>query len=177
MIKKNLLAILFFIGIATNAPAQSNNIRKFGISADVGMATGVMSTRYPSTFGISVYYQLPVATNVAVIATAGYASFIGSDYDDYTGEKTPYGSYDAFPIKAGIKYYFNKRFYTEGQLGAAFGTQPEAKPAFAYAPGIGIEFDSGFGFGIRYEAWVIKRRNPDWNEDLNQVAVRIAYSF
>jgi hypothetical protein len=51
------------------------------------------------------------------------------------------------------------------------------KPAFAYAPGIGIDFDGGFGFGIRYEAWVMKRRQPDWNEDLNQVPVRVSYAF
>jgi hypothetical protein len=123
MIKKNLLAIFFFIGIATNAQAQSGNIRKLGISADLGMATGVISARYAGTFGVSLYYQLPVTTNVAVTAAVGYSTFVGSEYDYYTGEATPYSTYEAFPIKAGIKYYFNKRFYTEGQLGAAFGTQ------------------------------------------------------
>ncbi|WP_428330198.1 outer membrane beta-barrel protein [Mucilaginibacter sp.] len=167
--KKFLLALAVLGATAISSFAQTTSgTGKFSIGVDAALPLGTASDVYSSGFGISLKYEVPIAINTDVTFSGGYEAFIvKSDVKNAFGTKSSYGF---VPIKAGLKYYFNQGFFGEAQLGAAFSTESGGGTAFAYSPGIGYTFTSGFEAGVRYEGW-----SKDGTFD--QVALRLAYRF
>jgi hypothetical protein len=161
--KKILLALLILGGTAFTTFAQSKDGGKFSIGFEAGLPVGDAHNFYSSVFGGSLKYELPIAESTFFTLSAGYNSFKVKEI--FGG-----GSNGAIPLKAGIKYYFDRGFFAEGQLGAAFSTQSGGGTAFVYAPGIGYTFDGGFEAGVRYEGW-------SHNGTISQVGLRLAYRF
>jgi hypothetical protein len=165
--KKILLALLILGGTAFATFAQSKDGGKFSIGFEAGLPVGDAHNVYSSVFGGSLKYELPIAESTFFTLSAGYNSFqVKSELKDLGFEKSD----GAIPLKAGIKYYFDRGFFAEGQLGASFSTQSGGGTAFVYAPGIGYTFDGGFEAGVRYEGW-------SHNGTISQVGLRLAYRF
>ncbi|MCC8424028.1 outer membrane beta-barrel protein [Mucilaginibacter sp. UR6-11] len=173
MMKKILLTLAISAGVISSCFAQKSTPAKFSIGIEPGMPVG--SARDVSTFTIggSLKYDLPVASKTWFTVAAGYTYFPYKN--DITVANVGFietNSGEGFvPLKAGIKYFISSIFYAEGQVGAAISTSSGGGTRFAYAPGIGYQFDTRADLGIRYEGW---SKN---NTTISQVAMRLAYSF
>ncbi|GGH20413.1 hypothetical protein [Mucilaginibacter phyllosphaerae] len=163
--KKVLLLLTVVCGLSISSFAQSRNQGHFSIGFEAGLPVGDAADFYSAVLGGSLKYDLPIAKSTYFNVSAGYNSFIIKDKF-----KPVFGSYGAVPLKAGIKYFADQRFFVEGQLGAAFSTESGGGTAFVYAPGVGYAFDGGFEAGLRYEAW-------SNNGTVGQLGLRLAVNF
>ncbi|MEB0262399.1 MULTISPECIES: outer membrane beta-barrel protein [unclassified Mucilaginibacter] len=163
--KKVLLLLAVVCGLSITSFAQSKKDGKFSLGLELGVPVGNASTAYSAVVGGSLKYDLPIAPSTYFNVSVGYSSFIIKDrYKNF------FSSYGAVPLKAGLKYYADRRFFLEGQLGAAFGTASGAGTSFVYSPGVGYTFDGGLEAGVRYEAW-------SDNGTLGQLALRVAINL
>lgn len=141
---------------------------KLGIGAEFAFPTGTYGDVYKLGYGGSLLYQHPVAANLNLTGSAGYLSFKAKD--SFGG-----GSYGSIPVKAGARYFVAENFFIGGELGAAFSTESGGKTAFAYSPGIGIEFPVSDGgaieLGGRYEGWSASSTTRSF------IGLRLAYNF
>lgn len=140
---------------------------KLGIGAEFAFPTGSYGDVYKLGYGGSLLYQHPVAANLNLTGSAGYLSFKAKD--TFGG-----GSYGSIPVKAGARYFVAENFFIGGELGAVFSTESGGGTAFAYSPGIGVEFPvadkSAIELGARYEGW-------SKNGTRSFVGLRLAYNF
>lgn len=140
-------------------PAMSGS--KLSIGAEFALPVGDLSDAYKLGFGGSLVYIAPIAENLKFTGSAGYINFSGktisaSGYGFTVSQKIPNAG--AIPLKAGLRYYFIENFYGAAEVGAAISTGDNSSgTAFAYSPGIGIEFPvsdkSSIDLGARYEGW------------------------
>ncbi|MDN3549809.1 hypothetical protein [Mucilaginibacter aquaedulcis] len=176
--KKILLTLIIVTATMFTTLAQTKiGNGKFSVGLEAGLPVGDASNYADYVIGGSLKYELPVANNLFITGTAGYSSIhakginISFSSPNYSYEfHSDGGSAGLIPVKVGAKYYFDKRFFGEGQLGAAFTTSGNGSTLFVYSPGVGYTFDGGFEAGFRYEAW-------SNNGTIGQLALRLAYRF
>jgi hypothetical protein len=89
----------------------------------------------------------------------------------FSSSRTP-GAAGFIPLKAGLKYYFNKGVYAEGEAGTAIETNYGKQSSFAFSIGPGFIVPAGDKNGVD-----ISLRYEDWANQLRQTAIRIAYRF
>src|SRR6266581_2494413 len=99
---------------------------------------------------------------VALVVSVATASFA------QTSKSKDEGKF-SIGLEAGLKYYIQDGFFAEGQLGVVFSTESGGGSAFAYSPGVGYSFASGFEAGLRYEGW------PKDGATTSQIGLRLAY--
>ena len=172
---KKLFLLTAIVGIFafTNASAQKDAAMsgpKLGIGADFAFPMGDWKDAGMNFgFGGSLLYQHPVAPNLNLTANAGYINF-------QTKDLPLVGKLNAgfIPVKVGARYFVAENFYVNGELGAVFGTEDGAGTAFAYSPGLGIEFPvadkSSIDLGARYEGW-------SKNGTSSFIGIRAAFNF
>jgi len=166
---KKILLALFIIGFTAMqsfAQSRGRSDGKFSIGFEAGLPTGDAHHLFGSVLGGSLKYELPIDRSTWFTISAGYNSFQPKGvYNDIGGP-----AINAIPLKVGVKYYFDRSFFAEGQIGAAFFTGAADGTAFAYSPGIGYTFSEGFELGLRYEGW-------SKDGTLGQAGLRLAYRF
>ncbi|MFD0750719.1 outer membrane beta-barrel protein [Mucilaginibacter calamicampi] len=170
--KKVLLATLLFVGVAATSFAQDGG--KFSIGVEAGLPVGEISDTHSFAIGGSLKYDLPIASDLAFTASAGYTSFQGKTSTIQYGASSITAKWPAFgyiPVKAGIKYNLASALYAEAQVGAAIGTESGSKTAFVYAPGLGFKFSDAVDLGVRYEGWSAN------GGTISQIAARLGFSF
>ncbi|WP_316837055.1 hypothetical protein [Pedobacter nutrimenti] len=158
---------LFF---TTNVNAQSP---KLGIGLNAGIPT---TNGYNFALGGDLRFQFDVSKQVSIPVTAGYTNFFGKK--DYFAPGVDMPSAGYIPVKAGVKVFFDETgsgFYGMGELGAAIGVSNNAKTGFLYSPAIGYSWSNGLDLGLKYEG--IAKGTKIGPENMNQVALRIAYGF
>ncbi len=163
---KRLLLILFLFCISKTY-AQT----EIGKAISGGFELAIPSNGvYNVGTGFSIKGELPIVTPVSLTLTAGFtAMFYKSNL--FNSSRTP-GAAGFLPLKAGIKYYFNKGVYAEGEAGTAIETNYEKQSVFAFSIGPGFIVPSGENNGVD-----ISFRYEDWANKLRQTAIRIAYRF
>jgi len=129
-------------------------------------------SRYNLGYGVSGKFELPVIAPLSLSVTAGYnrlhykSVFRGAigavKYDDYV------------PLKAGVKFYNDSKFYFEGELGSILVQAENRSNLFAYSLGAGFLLPANnrktaFDIGLRYENWS--------KSNLREVVIRAAYRF
>lgn len=141
---------------------------KLGIGADFAFPMGDFGDVMDLGYGGSLLYQHPVAANLNLTGSAGYLSFKAKD--EFGG-----GSFGYVPVKVGARYFVAENFFIGGELGASFSTESGGKTAFAYSPGIGIEFPvadkSAIELGARYEGWSANSTTNSF------IGLRLAWNF
>jgi len=171
--RKFILTLAVLGGVFAGAFAQKTDPGKFSLGLEGGLPFG--SGRNISTFtvGGSLKYAFTIATSTSLTVSGGYTylPYRANVTMEYLGYAKINSGEGFIPLKAGVKYYFNDLFYGEAQLGAAIATQSGGGTNFAYAPGIGYQFDTHADLGLRYEGWALN------NTNFNQIALRLAYSF
>lgn len=120
--------------------------------------------------GASLKGELPIATPVSLTLTAGFTSMFYKSNLFYSS-RTP-GAAIFVPLKAGLKYYFNKAVYAEGEAGTAVETNYGKHGSFAFSIGPGFIAPAGEKNGID-----ISFRYESWANQLRQTAIRVAYRF
>jgi opacity protein-like surface antigen len=172
MKKLFLLTAIAGIFAFTNVSAQKDpamNGPKLGVGVEFGLPVGDFGDYYNLGVGGSLVYQQPLASNLNFTASAGYINF---STEEVMGVKI---SSAAIPVKAGIRYFFAENFYGGAELGAAFSTEDNGGTAFAYAPGIGVEFPvadkAAIDLGVRYESWSRDSRTNSF------IGIRAAFNF
>jgi hypothetical protein len=168
-----LLTLLIMCGVAFTATAQNQNASKLSVGLDLGVPTGQANQIFDFVAGGSLKFETPVSNAFNFTLTAGYSSFAVKS--EYSGE-IENGQY--IPLEVGGKYYFNKMFYFEGDVGVSINVNSNydgTRPAFIYAPALGVTLPTqngnAFDLGLRYEG------RAESGGTVSQVALRVAYRF
>jgi len=167
-----LLSAIAGIFAFSSASAQTKDVAmsgpKLGIGAEFAFPVGNFGDVFNLGYGGSLQYQHPVANNLNITGSAGYLSFKAKD--EFGG-----GSIGFIPVKAGARYFVAENIFINGELGAAFSTEDGGTTAFAYSPGVGVEFpvsDKGaVELGARYEGWSANSNTSSF------IGLRLAYNF
>ncbi|HMI02297.1 MAG TPA: hypothetical protein VK541_07440 [Pedobacter sp.] len=126
---------------------------KLGIGVEFGFPMGDFGDGYNLGYGGSLTYQHPIASKLNLTGNAGYLNFQSKDIPGLGKINSGF-----IPVKAGLRYFLAENIYVGGELGAVFSTgDGDGGTAFAYAPGVGVEFPvadkSTIELGGRYEGW------------------------
>jgi hypothetical protein len=171
---KKLLYSLVILGCSViSAFAQKTpDGGRFSIGIEAGLPVGDASEAFSVALGVSIKYEHRIIDNTFITGSAGYSNFLykGRLRDALRAAGHDKSGDGFIPLKAGLKYYFNTAFFVEGQVGVAISTFDGGDSAFAYAPGLGYSFDSGFEASVRYEAW-------SHYSTISQVGLHLAYRF
>jgi hypothetical protein len=90
----------------------------------------------------------------------------------------PTHPYEYIPLKGGLRYYFARFFYVDGEAGAAIGANSNAASSFIYSGSMGfiIPFtpknglDFNFGYGRGYHI-------TNYPFSMSQLSIGVAYKF
>ncbi len=161
----------FFAFSGAKAQDAAMSGPKLGIGAEFAFPMGDFGDVSKFGVGGSLQYQHPIANKLNVTGSAGYLNFQGKDIEG-TGLK--FANTGFIPVKAGLRYFLAENIFVAGELGAAFGTSDGAGTAFAYSPGVGVEFPvadkSTLELSGRYEGW-------SNNGTLSFIGLRLAWNF
>lgn len=165
--KKLIILLLLFCSFKLSVSAQTALTKAFSAGFELGIpANGVFNIGT----GASARFELPVASPVSLSLTGGITSmFYKSNL--FNSSRTP-GAAVFVPLKAGVRYFFNRGVYAEGEGGTAIETNYSKQSVFAFSIGPGfiapIGEKNGVDISFRYE---------DWANQVRQTAIHIAYRF
>ncbi len=173
MKKLFLLSAIAGVFAFSSVKAQTRDVAmsgpKLGIGAEFAFPMGDFGDATDFGYGASLSYLHPIAAGLSITGNAGYINFKSKEILGQTFNS------GFIPVKAGLRYYAAENFYIGGELGAAFTTEDNGSTAFAYSPGIGIEFpvaDKGaIELGARYEGWKYDGGTNSF------IGLRLAYNF
>ena len=164
--KKYLFILIAFCFLKTHA--QTTEITK---AISTGFELAIPSNGpYSIGIGASLKGELPVIAPVSLTVTGGFTTLFYKS--NLFGSTETHGAAAFVPLKAGLKYYFNKGVYAEGEGGTAIETNYAKQNLFAFSAGLGfiapLGDKNGVDIGFRYE---------NWANQVRQTAIRIAYRF
>lgn len=147
---------------------------KLGVGVEFGFPMGDFGDVSKFGIGGSLLYQHPIANKLNLTGSAGYLNFTGKDVDIPGIGTVKTDGVGFIPVKAGLRYFVAENFFVNGELGAVFGTKEGTGTAFAYSPGVGVEFPvadkSTLELSGRYEGW-------SNDGTLSFIGLRLAYNF
>jgi hypothetical protein len=164
------IATLLFLLCGLSASfAQDRTTKAISIGPELNIT---QRSAYTIGYGISGKLELPVSNTLSVVVTGAYNRL------RYRNSPLPGVSRrdnDSFiPLKGGVRYFIDPRFYTEGELGTVIGNGSNGN-FFTYSIGTGFLIPLGgsksnmVDIGLRYEDWSQNR--------LQQFGIRAAYRF
>lgn len=152
--------------LKASAQERVINSSAFSVGGELAIPTFGL---YSIGTGVSAKFEMPVVSPVSFSLTGGFTSVF------YKGNPLGEGNTPAAalfaPVKAGLKYYLIQNVYAEGEAGSAIELNHERNDLFAFSFGLGFiipEGKNGVDIGFRYE---------DWQGQLRQTALRVAYRF
>jgi hypothetical protein len=168
------LFILIFTLFALQSTAQTTTTTTTTVTKAIGLGfelAAPSNSVYNIGLGVSGKLELPIVAPVSFTLTGGFTSmFYKSNLFD--SSRTP-GAAVFIPLKAGLKYYFAKSIYAEGEAGTAIETNYGKQRSFAFSigPGFVVPLSNdkqGIDISFRYESWA---------NQLRQTGIRVAYRF
>lgn len=170
MYLKSLKISAFLLLIVLGVQAQRSNI---GIGPEINLPTGNSTNQSPIGFGGYIKAEVGLNQKFSLTGNGAVVSFLGKKF---IGSRQP--AMSSLPIKAGLKYYTERNFYFEGQLGASLPLNRYAKTAFAWSPGAGAFIKSKnstnqLDIGFRYEGWTNNINSPTFSF----FSLRAGYAF
>ena len=150
MYLKSLKIFALLLLVVLSAKAQHYNIV---IGPELSLPTGNSTNQSPIGFGGYIKAEVGLSQKFSITGNGGVVSFLGKKFYGPRAETLSY-----LPIKAGLKFYTDKNFYFEGQLGASIPLNGTGPTRFAWSPGAGTfirsrNSNNQFDFGLRYEGW------------------------
>ena len=163
--KKLIILLLLFCCFKASAQAIIN--KAFSAAFELGIPSNSV---FNIGTGASAKFELPIASPVSLSLTGGITSmFYKSNL--FNSSRTP-GAAVFVPLKAGVRYFFNRGVYAEGEAGTAIETNYAKQNVFAFSIGPGFIAPVGEKNGID-----ISFRYEDWANQVRQTAIHIAYRF
>ncbi|MFD1257462.1 hypothetical protein ACFQ3S_11705 [Mucilaginibacter terrae] len=170
MMKKYGLLLLLLPLIHSTLKAQERNTKALSIGPELNL---LQRSAYNIGYGVSGKFELPVSSTISAVITAGINQFHRKNF--LIGSASQ-GNDTFVPLKAGIKYYFDPRFYTEAELGSVIDhNNGFNQNLFAYSIGTGFlipinkSSTNMIDLGLRFEDWAKNRAQ--------QFGIRVAYRF
>jgi hypothetical protein len=166
--KKLILLLLIIYSIPSYAQITTPTTTAISLGFELAAPSNSV---YTIGTGVSAKFELPVVSPLSLTLTGGFtAMYYKSNL--FNSSRTP-GAAGFLPLKAGLKYYFSKNFYAEGEAGTAIETNYDKRDAFAFSIGPGFIIPltnekQGIDISFRYESW---------SNQLRQTGIRIAYRF
>jgi hypothetical protein len=166
--KRLILLLLAFYSIKLHAQSTAEVNKAISTGFELAAPSGGV---YNIGLGASAKLEVPIVAPVSFTLTGGFTSmFYKSNLFD--ASRTP-GAAVFIPLKAGVKYYFAKSIYAEGEAGTAIETNYGKQRSFAFSIGPGFivplrNDKTGIDIGFRYESWA---------NQLRQTGIRVAYRF
>jgi len=184
--KKNFLCLLFIINLVTLSSVKAQSSQTAVI---LGTQVGFPFHDYKASVDFAAKAELSVLPKLKLIFSAGYSAFIPQDRNYniinpvcdgctvmLTHVSTPL--YKFIPVKAGLRYYFLKYLYLNGDAGAAFKANYETNTSFIYGFGLGtlIPFNAhnSLDFGLNFESGY---KTVDYNNAESQLGFNLAYRY
>jgi predicted porin len=169
---QKILLTFIIIVAAVTARAQTGGEQRRATALSIGAELNIpQRSRFNIGYGASVKFELPVVDAFSFTLTGGVHQFhMKGILEDVSN-----GNDTFIPLKAGVKYYFDPRFYTEGELGTViYHNDAIDQNRFTYAIGTGFllplnNSKNMVDVGLRYEQWSQNR--------LQQFGIRVAYRF
>lgn len=169
---QKLLLFLFISFSAISTYAQGGGTQANSTALSIGAELNIpQQSRYTIGYGASAKFELPIINAFSLTLTGGLHQFHIKNIFD--GAST--GNDTFIPLKAGAKYYFDPRFYTEGELGTVIDHNDAIdQNRFTYSIGTGFllplnNSNNMVDVGLRFEQWSQNR--------LQQFGIRVAYRF
>jgi hypothetical protein len=161
------LILLLFIFPFLKLQAQTSTSKAFNLGFELGIPSNGI---YTIGTGASAKLELPIVSPVSLSLTGGITTmFYKSNL--FNSSRTR-GAAVFLPLKGGIKYYFNKGVYAEGEAGTAIETNYTKKGVFAFSIGPGFVVPAGEKNGVD-----ISFRYENWANQVRQTAIHVAYRF
>ena len=169
---KRFIVIIFIAGFTvSHARAQERATKAISAGLELNIP---QRSAFNVGYGVSEKLELPVTSAVSVVLAGGINQF---HYKSFRiGNAANRGNDTFIPLKAGIKYFLDPRFYTEGELGTVIDHNKEySQNLFAYSFGTGFLLplngskSNMIDIGLRFEDWSKNRAQ--------QFAIRVAYRF
>src|SRR3569833_514095 len=162
---KKLLLLPLVIAFALTANAQFVNKPAFSLGGELGIPNYGL---YNVVLAASGKLEFPIVSPVSISLTGGFSTVFkrSSVFANQTGGADLYA-----PLKAGVKYYVSQNVFLEGEGGVAIGLNNAKRTLGLFSIGPGFVIPSGtlgIEIGLRYE---------DWQGQLKQTAIRVAYRF
>ena len=153
---RRVLVALLVIAVSFTASAQ-----KVTTSVGASFITPVHNLE-STTFGVGVDVTSAygIAKDLGVTLSSGYNWL----YQEGSG------NVQVLPVKAGLKYYANPKFYLAGAAGVSFFTQNGGN-LFTYSGALGYQANKKVDVSARWEGW-----NKESNGN-GMIGVRIGYSL
>lgn len=150
MYLKKITIFCLLLVIVLSAKAQRS---KIVIGPEINLPSGNSTNASSIGFGGYLKGEVGLSQKFSITGSGGIVDFLGKKI---YGPRTQSLSY--LPVKAGLKYYTDRDFYFEGQLGASFPINGVTKTAFAWSPGAGAfirskKNNNQLDIGFRYEGW------------------------
>ncbi|MHB8209460.1 hypothetical protein [Mucilaginibacter sp.] len=185
--KKTFLCLLFINFVAfTLVKAQSPNKLAVSLGTDVGFAF----ENYQANVNFGAKAELPVLPNLKLNFSAAYSTLIPTskmyttvivpvcDGCTISTNRASEPPYHFIPVKAGLRYYYFRHFYVDGDAGAAFKTNYVANTSFIYGFGLGslIPFNAhnALDFGLNFETGY---KTIDYDTAESQLGISLAYRY
>jgi len=112
---------------------------KFGLSVNPGLSLGNAGSDFVLGGALSLYKIL--TANLEATFSAGYTQF-------FYGRDIQKGG--LIPVKAGLQYALNPRFYVGAQAGVAFSTT-DGGAYFVYSPSVGLRINKQVDVAFKYD--------------------------
>lgn len=158
--KKNILLTLIGLCIIslTAVQAQEKPYYPKGFRVGFGLNAGLPTNNdFNGAVGVDARLQYDISRKTSFTATTGFTHLFSSE-----------GDLGLIPAKLGVKSFFNKNLYVQGELGAGFGTHRGMGNTFIWSPSIGFA-NKFIDISMQYQ------RFTDYHTD--QLGIRLAYGF
>lgn len=176
-------AFLSFLSLYSNAQTTASKTESYGsgirlsVGADAGVPVGSLNSAYNWSLGGSLQGDFPIVKDQL------YAT-LNSGYNNiFAKGQNAIPDIHLIPVKAGLKYFFIKQVYIQGEAGISFLTDKNMLGAnksavFVYAPQAGVVLNIGgknyIDAGFRFES---NQKFYDGGNTANFLALRVAYAF
>jgi hypothetical protein len=195
MKKAFIIMLLTVATLAAKAQAGKGISLSVGPEFNIPLNTAIynygdMRNYYNDGVSGTIKLEAPATSNWHFVLSAGFAWYANAQkYLIVPLNSTEYqaGGYSNFfptkpyeylPLRAGLRYYFTRYFYIDGEAGAAVAANSNSVSSFIYSGSAGfiIPFtaksglDFNFGYGHGY-----KITNYDFS--MSQLSMGVAYKF
>lgn len=195
MRKAFIIILLTLATLAANAQAGKGITLSVGPEFNIPLNTtsynyGELRNYYNDGVSGTIKLEAPATNNLHLVLSADFAWYANAQkYLIVPLNPTEYqpGGYNHFftthpyeylPLKGGLRYYFARYFYVDGEVGAAIKANSNTTSSFIYSASAGfiipfnakngLDFNFGYGHGYRI---------VNYDFSMGQLCMGVAYRF
>lgn len=119
---------------------------------NIGVTGGEASSKtFGSRLGVDIGLEKKLAGPISATMGVGFTHLFEKSIYGLVDYSAPYGeSYNAFPVKAGLKLSVSKSIYLGADAGVALSSKRYGN-SFIWSPSVGFALDNGLNFSLHYE--------------------------